>query len=215
MKEYDFLNDLNEKQKYVCVSEDNFILTACPGSGKTRTLTYRLAFLCKKFAGSRLLNIAITYTNRAAEEIEERLTGLNIETSSIWTGTIHSFCLNYIIRPYAMYHPRLKYGYRIIDEYIRDEYIKSIAKELGIGGYINDLRKNECIKKKYYSLLEKNKEIDFDMILLYACDLISNNIFIAENISGIIRSIHVDEYQDTNEIQYSILAHIINSNFPH
>ena len=51
MKEYDFLNDLNEKQKYVCVSEDNFILTACPGSGKTRTLTYRLAFLCKKFAG--------------------------------------------------------------------------------------------------------------------------------------------------------------------
>ncbi len=212
MKEYDFLNDLNEKQKYVCVSEDNFILTACPGSGKTRTLTYRLAFLCKKFAGSRLLNIAITYTNRAAEEIEERLTGLNIETSSIWTGTIHSFCLNYIIRPYAMYHPRLKYGYRIIDEYIRDEYIKSIAKELGIGGYINDLRKNECIKKKYYSLLEKNKEIDFDMILLYACDLISNNIFIAENISGIIRSIHVDEYQDTNEIQYSILAHIINVN---
>lgn len=159
-----------------------------------------------------MLNIAITYTNRAAEEIEERLIGLNIETSSVWTGTIHSFCLNYIIRPYAMYHPRLKYGYRIIDEYIRDEYIKSIAKELGIKGYINDLRKNERIKKKYYSLLEKNKEIDFDLILLYASDLISNNIFIAENISGIIRSIHVDEYQDTNEIQYSILAHIINAN---
>ncbi|MBD5489149.1 MAG: ATP-dependent helicase [Lachnospiraceae bacterium] len=212
MTEYNFLKDLNEKQKYVCVSEDNFILTACPGSGKTRTLTYRLAFLCKKFAGSRLLNIAITYTNRAAEEIEERLVGLNIETSSIWTGTIHSFCLNYIIRPYAMYHSRLKCGYRIIDEYIRDEYVKSIAKELGIRGYINDLRKNECIKKKYYNLLEKNKEIDFDLILLYACDLISNNNFIAENISGIIRSIHIDEYQDTNEIQYSILARIINAN---
>lgn len=213
MEEYDFLKDLNEKQKYVCVSEDNFILTACPGSGKTRTLTYRLAFLCKKFAGSRLLNIAITYTNRAAEEIEERLIGLNIETSSIWTGTIHSFCLNYIIRPYAMYHPRLKYGYRIIDEYTRDAYIKSIAKELGIRErYINELRKKESIKKRYDSLLEKNKEIDFDLILLYAHDLISNNIFIAENIAGIIRSIHVDEYQDTNEIQYGILACIINAN---
>ena len=103
MGEYDFLDDLNEKQKLVCVNEDNFILTACPGSGKTRTLTYRLAYLCKKFVGSRFLNIAITYTNRAAEEIEERLIDLNVETSSIWIGTIHSFCLNFIVSELKFY----------------------------------------------------------------------------------------------------------------
>ncbi|MCX4366203.1 MAG: ATP-dependent helicase [Bacilli bacterium] len=212
MGEYDFLDDLNEKQKLVCVNEDNFILTACPGSGKTRTLTYRLAYLCKKFVGSRFLNIAITYTNRAAEEIEERLIDLNVETSSIWIGTIHSFCLNFIVRPYAMYHTKLKCGYRIIDEYTRDTYIRAIAKELHISGYIKELRKNERIKKEYSDLLDKNKEIDFDMILLYSYELISNNTFIAENISGIIRSIHVDEYQDTNELQYKILACIIKEN---
>lgn len=108
MDNLSFLNDLNTKQQEVCQSPSNFILTACPGSGKTRTITYRLAYLQQKYPSSRKYNIAITYTNRAAEEIESRLDSLGIDTSSIWTGTIHQFCMHFIIRPYAMYSDRLR-----------------------------------------------------------------------------------------------------------
>ena len=80
-----------------------YLLTACPGSGKTRTLTHRLAYQVLRDQASKKIKIAITYTNRAAEEITNRLEGMNIDQSSIWAGTIHQFCMHFIIRPYAMY----------------------------------------------------------------------------------------------------------------
>ena len=126
------LEGLNEKQKEICLSTDNYVLTACPGSGKTRTLVHRLAFLNEKYLESRKLNIAITFTNKAADEMENRLSDMGIESDSIWTGTIHQFCMQYIIRPYAMYSSRLKFGYHIIDEYKKNEYGKRIADELQI-----------------------------------------------------------------------------------
>lgn len=55
--EYAFLKDLNDKQRSICTSADNFILTACPGSGKTRTITYRLAYLAEKYKESKKINI--------------------------------------------------------------------------------------------------------------------------------------------------------------
>ncbi len=207
--EYDFLNELNDSQKKVCISEENFLLTACPGSGKTRTITYRLAYLSKKYEQSKLLNIAITYTNRASDEIENRLIDFGIDTHNIWTGTIHQFCMCYIIRPYAMYHNKLSKGYRIIDEYIKDEYIKKIAKSLGVKGYIKDFYNNSNIICEYKKYIIERKEIDFDNILEYSLELLKDNRFIVENISGLIRSIHIDEYQDTNELQYLILSEII------
>ncbi|MBV4432778.1 ATP-dependent helicase [Clostridium tyrobutyricum] len=211
--DYAFLNDLNETQKQVCISEDNFVITSCPGSGKTRTITYRLAYLAKKYKKSRKLNIAITYTNRAADEIENRLIDMGIDISNIWTGTIHQFCMNFIIRRYAMYHKKLSKGYRIIDEFVRDEYLKAIADEIGIRYcYVKELYKNQKVMNAYLLKMESNREIDFDMILEYSKELLEKNIFTAENIAYIIRSIHVDEYQDTNERQYDILAAIVKIN---
>lgn len=210
---YEFLKDLNDTQKSVCESNENFMLTACPGSGKTRTITYRLAYLAEKYKESKKINIAITYTNRAADEIENRLINMGIDTGDIWTGTIHQFCMKYIIRPYSMYHEQLSKGYRIIDEYVKDEYIKIIAEKLKIKKYyVKELYKNKSVMKLYVANLIKNKEIDFDMILQYSQELIEQNGFIAQNISNIIRSIHVDEYQDTNERQYMILAAIVKAN---
>ena len=113
-----FLEKLNDKQREICVSQNNYVLTACPGSGKTRLITYRLAYLQWKNSNSRKYNIAITYTNRAAEEIEHRLDEMGIDLSSVWTGTIHQFCMHFIIRPYSMYSKYLKNGYKIIDEYV-------------------------------------------------------------------------------------------------
>lgn len=114
MHDYSFLEDLNPNQKEICTSDNNFVLTACPGSGKTRTITYRLAYLQQKFSSSRKYNIALTYTNRAAEEIERRLDDMGVDLSYIWTGTIHQFCMCFIIRPYAMYSDRLKKGYHTL-----------------------------------------------------------------------------------------------------
>ncbi|HAP9504539.1 TPA: UvrD-helicase domain-containing protein, partial [Enterococcus faecium] len=87
------VNDLNLEQKDVVESEDNLYVNACPGSGKTRVLTRKIAYQAIKHDGSLKRIIAITYTNRAAEEIKERLSLLSIDDDiNIWVGTIHQFC---------------------------------------------------------------------------------------------------------------------------
>lgn len=204
-----FLNELNPQQKQVCIDERNILLKACPGSGKTRTLTYKLAYLVEKYISSKKLNIAITYTNRAADEIRERLEKLETPEDKVWIGTIHQFCLEFIIRPYTMYHERLRKGYHIIDEYVTKQYVDEIIEELGIDiGYNKPFEYPEILEKYQRKLLDE-KEIDFNDILSISFDLVSDKKFIAENISGIIRTILVDEYQDTNELQYKILSSIV------
>lgn len=212
MNNLSFLDDLNDKQREICTSNYNYVLTACPGSGKTKTITYRIAFLQEKYKESRKYNIAITYTNRAADEIDHRLEDMNIEMSSTWTGTIHQFCMQFIIRPYSMYSDYLRTGYKIIDEYAKDSYCKEIAKELNINYGYEDPLSFIAIKKEYYKRLHTNKEIDFDLILSLSLKLLIDKPFIAENISSLVRSIHIDEFQDTNEIQYRILAEIVKYN---
>ena len=209
MDDMPFLNELNTQQRQVFIDEGNILLKACPGSGKTRTLTYKLAYLVKKYIASQKLNIAITYTNRAADEIKERLERIEISENKVWVGTIHQFCLEFIIRPYTMYHKRLRKGYHIIDEYVTKQYVEEIIEELGIDiGYSKPFEYPEIVEKYQKKLLDE-KEIDFNDILSISFDLISDKKFIAENISGIIRTILVDEYQDTNELQYKILSSIV------
>ena len=209
MDNMSFLNKLNPQQKQVCIDERNILLKACPGSGKTRTLTYKLAYLAQKYISSKKLNIAITYTNRAADEIRERLEKLEIPEDKVWVGTIHQFCLEFVIRPYTMYHERLRKGYHIIDEYVTKQYIEEIIEELGIYiGYNKPFDYPEILEKYQKKLLDE-KEIDFNDILSISFDLVNNKKFIAENLSGIIRTILVDEYQDTNELQYKILSSVV------
>ena len=209
MDNISFLDKLNPQQKQVCIDEGNILLKACPGSGKTRTLTYKIAYLVEKYIDSKKLNIAITYTNRAADEIRKRLEKVETPEDKVWVGTIHQFCLEFIIRPYTMYHKRLRKGYHIIDEYVTKQYIEEIIEELGIDiGYSKPFEYPEILEKYQKKLLDE-KEIDFNDILSISFDLISDKKFIAENISGIIRTILVDEYQDTNELQYKILSSIV------
>lgn len=212
MEDMSFLNQLNEQQRSVCIEENNVLLKACPGSGKTRTLTYKLAYLVRKYKTSQKLMIAITYTNRAADEIKGRLEKLEVSENQIWAGTIHQFCLEYIIRPYTMYSDRLKKGYHIIDEYVKEQYVKEIIDELDIEIGYNSPFDYPDIEEAYRKRLVDQKELDFDDILLVAFELINENKFISENIAGIVRTILVDEYQDTNEIQYQILSSIVRKN---
>ena len=148
MDNISFLDKLNLQQKQVCIDEGNILLKACPGSGKTRTLTYKIAFLVEKYIDSKKLNIAITYTNRAADEIRKRLEKVETPEDKVWVGTIHQFCLEFIIRPYTMYHKRLRKGYHIIDEYVTKQYVEEIIEELGIDiGYSKPFEYPEILEK--------------------------------------------------------------------
>ena len=128
----DLLKPLNNQQKKIVESSSNMLVTACPGSGKTRVLTHKIAYTALTNEHSRKKIVAITFTNRAAEEIKDRLELLDIDNPAIWAGTIHQFCMEYIIRPYAMSIPQLCRGFKIVDEYVREEYIKQICEFMGI-----------------------------------------------------------------------------------
>lgn len=205
------LTDLNDEEKMICTSDDNFLINACPGSGKTRAITHRLAYKATLNKDSEKFNVAITYTNRAANEISERIRGLGVDCSNIWTGTIHQFCLFFIIRPYSGYSTDLKRGFQIIDEKIKNNYLETIGKRLNLNVYQHgDITPK--VKEAYRIQLKENEELDFDMILEYALELLKNHSFILENISKTLRNIHVDEYQDTNNFQYSLLAELVKCN---
>ena len=203
-----FVNQLSPEQIKACECMDNMLLTACPGSGKTRTVAYKLAYLTMAFPNSRRLHVAITFTNRAADEILSRLDDLEIEANNIWAGTIHQFCMEYVIRPYSMYSVRLHKGYHIIDQYVQIEYKREIAHDLGISCYDGDMDKYPKIVQAYKRRLIENKEIDFDDILSISFQMLTKYSFIAENLASLMASIQVDEYQDTNEKQYLIISEI-------
>ena len=121
--------------------------------------------------------------------------------------------MRYIIRPYAMYSKRLCKGYQIIDDYCKKKYGHEIAERLGIRlRNFDDPFQYENIRTEYECLLEEKKEIDFDTILLLSEELLSSCPFISSNIASVISSILVDEFQDTNELQYLILSKIYKAN---
>ena len=115
--------DLNQKQIDAINEENNLLLVACPGSGKTRTLTYKIAKELSKIKTHQQYVIAITYTNAAADEIKDRIELLGVDTSQLWIGTIHSFCLKRKLRPYSLYLPRLKKGFRVINSHDTEEIL--------------------------------------------------------------------------------------------
>ena len=174
--------DLNKKQEDAIFEDGSVFLTACPGSGKTRTLTYKIAYELSKLNSEKNYIIAITYTNRAADEIHERIEGLGIDSTQLWIGTIHSFCLEWILKPYAIYNQDLKHGFRVIDTYEREVLLDSLCDPYKYithwncdyyfteSGYIlgcQDEWKHENLHKilrDYFNILMKRRELEFEGI---------------------------------------------------
>ena len=220
--------DLNYEQITAIEEDDSVFLVACPGSGKTRTLTYKIAHELSKLESTKKWVVAITYTHRAADEIQNRIERLGIDTSQLWIGTIHSFCLEWILKPYALYHDALKNGFRVINSFDSEKQIIELCKiqrkpsvtiwdckyhftttERVLSGkdhlrpYVN------TIIDQYYDNLRANKQVDFELILKYAYELISHNSSIGKILSSLFTHILIDEYQDTKEIQYAIVSAIL------
>ncbi|KAF1299347.1 DNA helicase UvrD [Enterococcus sp. JM4C] len=218
------LDTLSICQKEVVLDcENNLFVTACPGSGKTRTLTRKIAYMSNLYPESLKKIVAITYTNRAANEINTRLDKLNLNESHIWVGTIHQFCLDFIIRKFGLNLKRTSRGIKIIDEYVTSKYLKEIYENYGIeynpyehpnlmvstsGKYYEEDDRKRKIVIDYHRKLKQTNEIDFDLILMLALKILEENPISTQIISNNIRSIFVDEYQDTNEFQYQILGQL-------
>jgi hypothetical protein len=222
-------DELNTEQEAAILDDESVFLVACPGSGKTRALTYKIAFEISRLRSDKQFVVAITYTNRAADEIHERVEHLGVNTAQLWIGTIHSFCLEWILKPYSVYHRKLSKGFRVINSHDSETMITELCKSCTLGkitywdcGFYlleggcklscTDESKHAAIREtlaRYFKMLSDNRQIDFELILYYAIQLITQRPSISVLLSKLFPFILVDEYQDTKKIQYSIVASIL------
>lgn len=214
------LNLLNAEQKEVVEYNDHMLVAACPGSGKTRTLVAKLIYEGAKLKKNQKI-AAITYTNLAAEEIEHRLESNCIEDQFYWGGTIHSFCIQWVLKPFSYLVEELRYGYSFIDEEHSEEIIDSIKNTMQLGNINYSTRRNangelanlnsdnDLLLREYDRRLKAERLVDFDLILYYSYRVLRDNTSVAKNLSTIFKWLLIDEYQDTQELQYLIIGEII------
>ena len=225
----DFLDDLNPKQKEaVRYVNGPLLILAGAGSGKTRVLVYKIAYLLCKCKAKPCEILALTFTNKAAEEMRSRIHKLvGNSARNISMGTFHSFCA----RVLRIYSERLGFtkDFTIYDETDAKNLIKKIVRENDIGIMQTpkaiysriSLAKNSFISPESYPIysfvderiakiygiyqetLKENNALDFDDLLIKAYELFENHPDAKERFSS--KYILVDEYQDTNHVQYLIL----------
>ncbi len=239
----DLLNGLNLAQKKaVQVASGPLLILAGAGSGKTKTLTHRIAYLIANDSIMPEEILAVTFTNKAAKEMRERLAIL-LGKSSLsrkfmpWMGTFHSICVK-ILRIDGDYIDIPK-NFVIYDEDDRQGLVKQAIKQLNIGDQnvkpklvssVISSSKNEMIGpndyfataktpyykniakiyEKYEQLRKKAGALDFDDLLLETVHLLRDNSKIRNKWRGQFKHILVDEYQDTNAAQYSIIKLLVN-----
>ncbi len=231
------LKSLNDRQKEAVLCTDGPVLIiAGAGSGKTRVLTHRIAYLIKEKNIAAHEILAVTFTNKAAEELKHRLKKLvGIPAREMWVGTFHSICGRILRRDID------KLGwdknYAIYDSDDQKSLIKEVLKALDYdekkykpAAVLDSISKakNELIAvetyesnaadfwqekiapcyRLYQDKLRKNNAIDFDDMLMLTVELLQKFKSVREHYQHRFKYINIDEYQDTNHAQYMI-AHLI------
>ena len=233
------IEGLNEKQKEaVLYNEGPLLIIAGAGAGKTKTLTTKIAYLIEEGFAYPYNVLAITFTNKAAKEMKDRLYGLIGDLAKkVQVSTFHSFGLKLLRENYQ------KLGYEanfvIMDSDDSLTVVKKIVKDLGYDPKIYNPRairnkisscKNEMmtpemyeryavsdyekvmqkVYEKYEEKLKKNNSVDFDDLLLLPIKLFKENPIVLQKYQELYQYILIDEYQDTNEAQY-ILSKLISA----
>lgn len=234
------LDNLNDMQKKAAeILEGQTLILAGAGSGKTRTITFKIAHMIKERNINPKNILALTFTNKAAREMKERAESLIGFNTDILITTFHSFALRLL----RIYSERIGYGtnFNVYDTNDQRNIIKKIIKkydweklykpaqilnkisrikELGIKytelWKIIDLKIQEnshlkTIYMEYQEKLEKYNAMDFSDILTNAYELL-NDSYILDKVQSKYIYVLVDEYQDTNEIQYKIIKKIVSKN---
>lgn len=231
----ELIEELNPMQKQaVEQTEGPCLVIAGAGSGKTKVLTYKVAYLLEK--GVKPWNIlAITFTNKAANEMKERVEALvGTATADIWLGTFHSICVR-ILRKFI---DRLGFdnSFVIFDTTDQKTLVKHCLKDMNIDSkmfteksIINEISnaKNDMIEPEdyckkhegdyrkdtigkvyieYQKRLKENNAIDFDDIINFTIKIMQENPDVIEYYSEKFRYILVDEYQDTNKSQFTLVS---------
>ncbi len=239
MSRYDMLND--RQREAVFTTEGPVLILAGAGSGKTRVLTHRIAYLIEECNVNPWNIMAITFTNKAAGEMRERVDAIvGYGSESIWVSTFHSSCVR-ILRRFA---ERIGYdnNFTIYDTDDQKSIMKDICKRLQIDTktlkertVINAISaaKNECILpeeyemnaqgdftksriakayKEYQKMLRKNNAMDFDDLLLNAVELFHSCPDVLADYQKRLQYIMVDEYQDTNGVQFEFIRLLAEAN---
>jgi DNA helicase-2/ATP-dependent DNA helicase PcrA len=232
------LDELNDRQHAAVNKTDGpLLVVAGAGSGKTRVLTHRLAYIIDQQKAKPWEVLAVTFTNKAAGEMKERIEALlGFDISRLWVSTFHSFCARFL----RMEAEHLGYptNFTILDNYDSKSLIKRSLKDLGIAGsqFTPDsvLRKISSAKNRLYTAerfaseasgyydervaqvftlydnkLRASAALDFDDLLSKAVQLLAAHDDVRENWQRRFRYIMVDEYQDTNHAQYSLLKQLV------
>ena len=232
----DIIDVLNDKQKEAVLStEGPCLVIAGAGSGKTKVLTHKIAYLMQEKNVKPWSILAITFTNKAANEMKERVENLIGDVAKdMWIGTFHSICVRILRR----YIDRIGFtsSFIIFDSSDQRTLVKQCLKQLNVDDkMLNDravlseisnaknemlepdaykLRTNNEIRKetisKIYELYQKrlreNNAIDFDDIINYTIRILSENPDVLEYYSNKFEYVLVDEYQDTNKAQFTLVS---------
>ncbi|QKY71478.1 DNA helicase PcrA [Lentibacillus sp. CBA3610] len=233
------LNGLNkEQQQAIKHTEGPLLIMAGAGSGKTRVLTHRIAYLLGEKDVAPRNVLAITFTNKAAREMKERVNKLvGAGGEQIWVSTFHSMCVRILRRDID----RIGYNrnFTILDSSDQLSVIKQILKDLNINPKKFDPRamlgqisgaKNELVTpgeysknagdffqrqvsqvyERYQKTLQKNQALDFDDLIMQTIHLFKRIPEVLEYYQNRFQYIHVDEYQDTNHAQYYLIKQLAN-----
>lgn len=235
MNIYDTLN--KEQKEAVLHTEGPLLILAGAGSGKTRVLTHRIAYLIEEKGVNPWNILAITFTNKAAGEMRERVDRIvGFGSESIWVSTFHSTCVRILRR----YIDRLGYGtnFTIYDADDQKTLMKDVCKHLQLDpkiykeknllaaissakdemispdeyelNAVGDYNKQKIAKayREYEKQLKANNALDFDDLLVKTVHLLQTQPDILEYYQERFRYIMVDEYQDTNTVQFKLI-HIL------
>ncbi len=229
-----FLNHLNPQQREaVTHPEGPLLVLAGAGSGKTRVLTYRIAYLSEELGVSPFSILAVTFTNKAAEEMKERVFGLiGFRSNRLWLGTFHSCCLRILrsesesvgrSRDFSIYDVEAQL--RVVKEVMKElnmaremyhpkgileriERAKDVlctAQEYAIHARTEYDRKVGAVYSAYEEKLQKCNAFDFGDLILETVRLLKEFPSVLDKYSSRFRHVLVDEYQDTNFAQYVLI----------
>lgn len=228
----EILKNLNDEQiKPVTDTEGAVLVLAGAGSGKTRVLTSRIAYILEKRLCSPSNILAITFTNKAAREMKERVANMLGDVENMWICTIHSMCVR-ILRRFGE-ASGVQPNFSIYSETERSNVIKKVFKELDYDEKImksvkyhianakmlgldpdeygvrykdgENIRAACEVFERYNAYLHESNALDFDDLLVETLRLLRGHAEVRDYLADKFKYIHVDEFQDTNTVQYNIV----------
>lgn len=226
---------LNEHQyNAVTYFDSPLLILAGAGSGKTRVLTYKIAYIIRELGASPYSVFAVTFTNKAANEMKERVEKiLDISVRGMWIGTFHSMCVKMIkmyrrikginqnftiydaqdsrslVKKLIKDNDEKEVNYRICAKTISNLKNSMIDPDSYASGAENIMQeKIAAIYRAYEQFLEKNNAYDFDSLLLEAVSILREDKQFRKRMHSLFKYILVDEYQDTNAVQYELLKQL-------